>query len=336
MTEDFDRRQHRFPESRYFEDLAVGERFYIPEPHRHRGQFRGVPDRVSADNHPIHYDVEYCRERGHPGPLAHGFQVLCFTAAGAGTFAHVIGDSLIAFIEQSSKFLKPVYPGDTLYPSLCVAALTAQRTTGIVTVAVTVHNQNNDLVLDRRAEIPAEAAPSARGGHAAAVTAASTSAARSQSARETSRWVTARTVRGPSAETSTPASLARATTAAASGRPGPSRNTTMLVCTVARSRHDARTAGEPLGDQPRVGVVLREAGDMMVERVEPGGGENAGLPHRAAEHAARPHARGRCRPWPPASTLPTGQPSPFDSATETRSNGLCQFGEALPGRRPRR
>ncbi len=42
---------------------------------------------VSADNHPIHYDVEYCRERGHPGLLAHGFQVLCFTAAGASNFA---------------------------------------------------------------------------------------------------------------------------------------------------------------------------------------------------------------------------------------------------------
>jgi acyl dehydratase len=102
---------------------------------------------VSADNHPIHYDVEYCRERGHPGPLAHGFQVLCFTAAGAGTFAHVIGDSLVAFIEQSSKFLKAVYPGDTLYPSLSVAALTAQRTTGVVSIMVTVHNQKNELVL---------------------------------------------------------------------------------------------------------------------------------------------------------------------------------------------
>src|SRR5829696_2192405 len=117
MTEDFDHLQHRFPESRYFEDLTVGERFYIPSRTVTDANFAAFQT-VSADNHPIHYDVEYCRERGHPGPLAHGFQVLCFTAAGAGTFAHVIGDSLIAFIEQSSNFLKPVYPGDTLYPSL--------------------------------------------------------------------------------------------------------------------------------------------------------------------------------------------------------------------------
>jgi acyl dehydratase len=146
MTETFDRRQHRFPESRYIDDLLIGERFYIPSRTVTEADFAAFRT-VSGDNHPIHYDIEYCRERGHPGPLAHGFQVLCFTATGAGTFAHVVGDSLIAFIEQSCKFLKPVYPGDTLYPSLAVAALTPQRTTGVVTIAVTVHNQKNELVL---------------------------------------------------------------------------------------------------------------------------------------------------------------------------------------------
>ena len=146
MSDAFDPRQHRFPESRHFEDLAVGEHFYIPSRTVTEAHFAAFQT-VSADNHPIHYDIEYCRARGHPGPLAHGFQVLCFTAAGAGTFAHVIGDALVAFIEQSSKFLKPVYPGDTLYPDLQVAALTAQRTTGVATIAVTVHNQKGELVL---------------------------------------------------------------------------------------------------------------------------------------------------------------------------------------------
>ena len=145
MTEDFDRRLHRFPESRYFEDLAVGERFHIPSRTVTLANFAAFQT-VSADNHPIHYDVEYCRERGHPGPLAHGFQVLCFTAAG--TFAHVIGESLIAFIEQSSRFLAPVYAGDTLYPRLTVVELTPQRTTGVLTLATSIHNQHRKLVLD--------------------------------------------------------------------------------------------------------------------------------------------------------------------------------------------
>ena len=142
----FDPSAHRIVRQRGFGELAVGEIFRAPSRTVDSANF-GAFQTVSLDNHPIHYDIEYCRERGHPGPLAHGFQVLCFTAAGAGTFAHVIGDSLIAFIEQSSKFLKPVYPGDTLYPALTVAALTPQRTTGVVTVAVTIHNQKNELVL---------------------------------------------------------------------------------------------------------------------------------------------------------------------------------------------
>jgi acyl dehydratase len=146
MTEGFDRRHHRFAECRYFDDLAVGERFYIPSRTMSEAHFAAFQT-VSADNHPIHYDVEYCRERGHPGPLAHGFQILSFTAAGASTFALAVGDALIAFIEQSSKFLKPVYPGDTLYPMLEIAALAPQRSTGVVTLGATVHNQKGELVL---------------------------------------------------------------------------------------------------------------------------------------------------------------------------------------------
>jgi acyl dehydratase len=146
MSEGFDRRRHRPAEERWFEDLRLGERFPNPSRTVTEAHFAAFQT-VSADNHPIHYDVEYCRERGLPSPLAHGFQILCFTAAGAGGFAHAIGDALLGFIEQSARFLKPVYAGDTLYPLLEIAALTPQRTTGIVSVAVTVHNQKGELVL---------------------------------------------------------------------------------------------------------------------------------------------------------------------------------------------
>ena len=152
MTEAFDHSQHRVAEPRWFEDLAVGERFFIPSRTMTEAHFAAFQT-ISADNHPIHYDVEYCRERGHQGPLAHGFQILSFTAAGASTFAHAIGDALIAFVEQSSKFLKPVYAGDTLYPMLEIAALTPQRSTGVVTLRVSVHNQNGELVLSGEQKI---------------------------------------------------------------------------------------------------------------------------------------------------------------------------------------
>ena len=59
----------------------------------------------------------------------------------------------------------------------------------------------------------------------------------------------------------------------------------MLVSTVA-GRGDAGDLGQALGQAARVGVVLGQAVDVVVERVDAGGGDDAGLAHRAAEHAA--------------------------------------------------
>ncbi len=80
--------------------------------------------------------------------MAHGLQVLAFTAAGAGLFPHVIGEALIGFVEVNAKFLKAVYPGDTLYAALEIVELTKQKTTGLVAMRATVHNQKSELVLD--------------------------------------------------------------------------------------------------------------------------------------------------------------------------------------------
>ena len=147
MTASFDPAQHRYPVSLYFEELEVGARYYIPSRALGEANFAAF-QMASADNHPIHYDIEYCRARGYPNLLAHGFQVLIQTAAGAGALAHVMSDSLVAFLEQSSKFLGPVYAGDTVYPELEIVALKPQRTTGVVTVRSTVHNQRGELVME--------------------------------------------------------------------------------------------------------------------------------------------------------------------------------------------
>lgn len=131
----------------YFEDLQLGQRFAIASRTMTDALFAAF-QLASGDNHPIHYDVEYCRERGHPGMLAHGFQVAIQTAAGAGEFPRVIGDALVAFIDQSSRFLLPVYVGDTVYPLLEITDLKPQRTTGVVTLKSTVQNQRGELVME--------------------------------------------------------------------------------------------------------------------------------------------------------------------------------------------
>ena len=147
MNNLFEPENHHFPTSLFFEDLRVGEKYYIPSRTLSDANFAAFQS-ASADNHPIHYDIEYCRNRGYPNLLAHGFQVLIQTAAGAGNFAHLISDSLVAFVEQSSKFVAPVFSGDTVYPELEIAELVPQNTTGVVTVNSRVHNQRKQLVLE--------------------------------------------------------------------------------------------------------------------------------------------------------------------------------------------
>lgn len=132
---------------RWFEDFVVGETFYIPSRTVTEAHFLAF-QAASGDNHPSHYDRVYCRRHGHRDLLAHGYQVVIQAAAGAGVFPFLVEDSLMAFIEQSSRFLKPVYVGDTLYPLLEVVALQPQRTTGVLTLRATIHNQSEDLVMD--------------------------------------------------------------------------------------------------------------------------------------------------------------------------------------------
>ncbi len=144
---EFDPAKHEFGPAHYLEDLEVGRKFYIPARTQTDALFSAF-QLASGDNHPIHYDIEYCRRRGHRGMLAHGFQVLIQSAPGAGLFPHILGDAMIAFIEQSSRFLAPVCSGDTLYPMLEITELKPQHTTGIVTVRSTIHNQDGILVLE--------------------------------------------------------------------------------------------------------------------------------------------------------------------------------------------
>lgn len=139
--------KHQLCSQRYFEDFEVGEVFVLPSRTMTDALFAAF-QLASGDNHPVHYDVEYCRAHGMPHMLAHGFQVAIQTAAGAGLFPHMVEDSLKGFLEQSSRFLKPVFVGDTLYSSLTVADLLPGRTTGVLVMQSLVRNQRDEVVMD--------------------------------------------------------------------------------------------------------------------------------------------------------------------------------------------
>jgi acyl dehydratase len=144
----FDPATHRMvTQQRWFEDFVIGERFVLPSRTQTTAIFAAFQT-ASGDTHPVHYDVEYCRARGMSHLLAHGFQTLIHTAPGAGLFPFMVEESLVGFLEQSSRFLRPVYADDTVYPALEVTELAPGRTTGVVTLRSSVHNQRKELVLE--------------------------------------------------------------------------------------------------------------------------------------------------------------------------------------------
>ena len=138
---------HKSTVSKYFEDFSIGDKYVLPSRTQTSAIF-SMFQGASGDNDPIHYDKEFCKQRGHPEMLAHGLQVLIQTAAGAGTFPSEVRDSLLGLIEVSGKMLKPVYREDTLYPELVISNLISQNTTGIIEMKALVNNQNNVLVFE--------------------------------------------------------------------------------------------------------------------------------------------------------------------------------------------
>jgi acyl dehydratase len=143
----FDPSQHQMLPTRAFSEFQAGEVFHAPSRTMTEGVFAAF-QAASGDNHPIHYDRAYLNRLGHPDLYAHGFQTLIQAAIGASPLAHQMGTALVGFLEQSSRFLKPVYCGDTLYPRFTITALTPGGSTGVMELRIEIHNQRGDLVVD--------------------------------------------------------------------------------------------------------------------------------------------------------------------------------------------
>ena len=132
--------------SKYFEDFALGETFTIPSKIVTDEHFRSFAE-MTGDAHPIHYDDEYVKKTRFGKRVTHGLLLTSMTAMGASTLSALVEDSMVAFIEQSSRFLKPVLIGDTIAPELEVSELIPKTETGIVRLTSRVTNQRGELVL---------------------------------------------------------------------------------------------------------------------------------------------------------------------------------------------
>lgn len=144
---EYDVSAHRMLPTRAFADFTVGEVFRAPSRTMTAGVFTAF-QAASGDNHPIHYDRAYLARLGHPGLMAHGYQTLIQAAIGASPLAHEMGEALVGFLDQSSRFRAPVYEGDTLHPVFEITETATRETTGTIRVAFRIFNQDGICVCD--------------------------------------------------------------------------------------------------------------------------------------------------------------------------------------------
>ena len=130
-------------DSRTIEELKQGDRAFVQKTVTEADILLFAA--VSTDNNPAHIDDAYACQTRFRRRMAHGMLT-------AGLVSSVLGGQLPGpgsiYVSQTLQFLAPVYAGDTLYPRLTVTELKPQRTTGVLTMATSIHNQNRTLVLD--------------------------------------------------------------------------------------------------------------------------------------------------------------------------------------------
>jgi acyl dehydratase len=132
---------------RWFEDFSVGDRFESPSKTLTDAHFMFFAG-MTGDAHPLHYDDEYAKKTRFGRRLAHGLLLTSMTAVGASTLAPIIEASIVAFVEQTTRFKGPAFIGDTLKPRHEVVALDRKRSAGLLTLRVTLINQHDDVVLE--------------------------------------------------------------------------------------------------------------------------------------------------------------------------------------------
>ena len=132
---------------RWFEDFKVGDRFESPSKTLTDAHFMFFAG-MTGDAHPLHYDDEYAKRTKFGRRLAHGLLLTSMTAVGASTLAPIIEESIVAFVEQTTRFKGPAFIGDTIKPRHEVAALDRKRSAGLLALRVTLTNQRDEIVLE--------------------------------------------------------------------------------------------------------------------------------------------------------------------------------------------
>lgn len=101
---------------------------------------------LSGDFNPLHMDHEWARRGPFGRPIAHGMLSL---AVSSGLPSRLDQLALLAYLEETRKFKRPVFPGDTIrcvYTVTDVIPSTSKPDRGVVKLDVRLDNQRGESV----------------------------------------------------------------------------------------------------------------------------------------------------------------------------------------------
>lgn len=103
---------------------------------------------ITGDSNPLHVDDAFAAHSRFGRRVAHGL-------LSAGLISAVLGTKLpgpgAIYLQQTFRFVRPVYPGDTLTATVEVTAYRDDRR--MVTLRTTCADQRGDIVLDGEAVV---------------------------------------------------------------------------------------------------------------------------------------------------------------------------------------
>jgi 3-hydroxybutyryl-CoA dehydratase len=132
----------------YADDLVIGQTFSGPPHLVGDKEFAGFAA-LTGDDHPIHYDDAFAARTRFGKRLAHGLLLMSMTALGATPMSHRIRDAMVAFAEQGSRFLAPVFVDDQVTTHFTVSSMERKpgKNTALVRFDVRLVNQAGTVVL---------------------------------------------------------------------------------------------------------------------------------------------------------------------------------------------
>ena len=101
---------------------------------------------VSGDNYPLHVDEEYAKTTRFGRRVAHGLLTASLLSATNGMLLQKPGGISLS---QTLRFLRPVYPGDTITACTEVVEILAEKRR--LRCRTTCRNQHGELVVDGEA-----------------------------------------------------------------------------------------------------------------------------------------------------------------------------------------